>query len=224
MRLVELLNITSPNLLLQAAKDRYMQILPDSFYAKIIPEPNETSNALWNTVKKDFSENVTWAMQHLQRADRITWFLRYAKLRAIRLFLEQLKQYDSEFAISTGGQVEFQQAREALEQQVKRDTDKLIKATLADSQTLIEQLKNNMDVAFQKKSKIDSECQGRSDTNCRSRMTNARRVAEYTHDVYQITQTNYLRGNPSALPTIVRNEVSNFSEPRTGWGGFDQIK
>ena len=219
MKLVELFDITEPDMLLEAAKDRYMQMLPDSIHTKFVPVPDDSTNAMWAKAKEGFGHEVKWAMSQLNRADRIIWFLRFAKMRAINDFLVQIKQYDAEYATSTGGDTKYQETRVALEKYAVSERRKLEGMLMKDTNDLIEQIRAKMDKLRAKLDKTMQECQGRNDNNCRSRITNAQREYQAANAMNQQVVTLYHRGSLQNLNVLIRNNV----EKLTKGGGWDNL-
>ena len=99
MRLLQFLDATSPDLLLEAAKDRYMQMLPEETIMKffVISQAypaihRYTSHQpLPREVKGMWEKEVDWAVSELKRADRIMWYLRYIKIMTMRIALSGFK-------------------------------------------------------------------------------------------------------------------------------------
>ena len=73
MRLLEFLHKIDEDILLEAAKDRYLQMFQN------LPLPGPENIEFADTDKK-IAERVQWAMQTFKKSNAITWYLRYYRL------------------------------------------------------------------------------------------------------------------------------------------------
>ena len=211
MRLIELFDMTEPDLLLEAAKDRYMQIFPEEAMRKLYPladmidqqETFVTTRGMQphgftlEDIKLIWEREVDWAVNTLQRADRITWHLRFYKIGLMREMtrnaqrhLEEVTRYNLIPRHQTGelkgaAMGEYlanlkDQMTPVLENNIKRvmqEMQKLGFKVKQDTETHFDKLVEKNRALFKKLTQASEALRGDPrNNNLRSRKTNAERA------------------------------------------------
>ena len=195
MKLLEFFDITEPDMLLEAAKDRYMQMLPDTTIAKFFDlvefiDPKYIDSSIWKSpddAKKTWAVEVNWAVQTLKRADRIMWYMRYAKI----LILQEML-YAREFHISALEKdahgfkrmqneqkvIEARNGQDALSKLITREVMKLQQKTDQAKEQIAKNSKEELERRLRALSDAEADYQSLQNNNTRSRLTNAREAQE----------------------------------------------
>lgn len=240
MRLVQFLEQTSPNLLVEAAKDRYMQMLPDATIQKFFivpPDPNVVLASSPKDTKGTWEVEVNWAVQNLQRADRITWYLRHIKVYILRSMInvmhhsvmaqksnppsEMLKGY-SEYTEALPG---YEQAYERMRKYVEKELNKLMANTKKEADGLQSRAEEAMTQARAAVRQAQEAVGVNDNANTRSRLTNAERrysaasdeldvvIIQMGNGVERIAEVYTDPGHPTSMPNLKQQLEHYLSVP-----------
>ena len=210
MKLLEFFTATEPDMLLEAAKDRYAQMVPQQtimgFYAILQAFP-DLDQYLSSEIKEpqrmlDFwNREVSFAVSELKRADRITWYLRYIKVYILRwgalVFVQQLNEATSGW--KDHGWRNDQPEMEQILEQFTRQWEKLSKKAMSELRKLQQNTtKFTQDIQKQYEAeraqyheaykKAFADKQADNNRNTRSRLTNAEAAWQRSikmHDAFQ---------------------------------------